>query len=218
MVFMGSEQFPVENAYDAYLSENGGNSNAYTEAELTCFHFDVQPAALRGALERFASQFVSPLCLESATDREASRSLPLTSPRLAVSEGRPWTPLCSLECAPAARLTLRPHGPLCCRSLCRRQVCAVESEFEQVLQSDQVRLLQVQCATAAEGHPYRLFSWGNKKSLVEDVEKAAGEPLRGLLLKARPLPVPTPVPLHTFRNQRPRARQPLRSGSGSIFL
>lgn len=43
----------------------------------------------------------------------------------------------------------------------------------------------MQCHTSAEGHPYRKFSWGNKKSLVEDVEKAAGEPLRSLLLKAR---------------------------------
>jgi len=70
MVFMGSEAFPDENAYDSYLQQHGGSSNAYTDAEQTVFHCDVRPDALRGALERFAAQFVAPLCLESATDRE----------------------------------------------------------------------------------------------------------------------------------------------------
>ena len=31
MLFMGSEKFPDENEYDAYLNNNGGSSNAYTE-------------------------------------------------------------------------------------------------------------------------------------------------------------------------------------------
>lgn len=70
MVFMGSEAFPVENAYDSYLQQHGGGSNAYTEAEQTVFHCDVAPGSLRGALERFAAQFVAPLCCESAAERE----------------------------------------------------------------------------------------------------------------------------------------------------
>ena len=70
MVFMGSEAFPDENAYDSYLQQHGGSSNAYTDAEQTVFHCDCRPDALRGALERFSAQFVAPLCLESATDRE----------------------------------------------------------------------------------------------------------------------------------------------------
>lgn len=31
MLFMGSEGFPDENSFDAYLSTNGGSSNACTE-------------------------------------------------------------------------------------------------------------------------------------------------------------------------------------------
>ena len=31
MLFMGSQAFPDENAYDAFLSSHGGSSNAYTE-------------------------------------------------------------------------------------------------------------------------------------------------------------------------------------------
>mmetsp|Transcript_29851 Transcript_29851/g.97207 ORF Transcript_29851/g.97207 Transcript_29851/m.97207 type:complete len:1027 (-) Transcript_29851:78-3158(-) len=70
MVFMGSEAFPTENEYDKYLTQNGGSCNAYTEMEFTLYHFDVMPSAFRGALERFASQFVAPLCLASTIDRE----------------------------------------------------------------------------------------------------------------------------------------------------
>lgn len=32
MLFMGSERFPDENDYDAFLSAHGGSSNAMTEA------------------------------------------------------------------------------------------------------------------------------------------------------------------------------------------
>ena len=56
MLFMGSEQFPVENESEKYLSENGGSSNAYTEACSTTYTYgspllipdaapDVSPAA-----------------------------------------------------------------------------------------------------------------------------------------------------------------------------
>lgn len=31
MLFMGSEKFPDENEYEAYLTKHGGYSNAFTE-------------------------------------------------------------------------------------------------------------------------------------------------------------------------------------------
>lgn len=31
MLFMGSEKYPDENEYDAFLNKHGGGSNAYTE-------------------------------------------------------------------------------------------------------------------------------------------------------------------------------------------
>ena len=70
MLFMGSEDFPGENEYDDYLTRRAGSSNAYTDAEYTNYHFDVEPGALRGALERFSAFFKCPLCLESALERE----------------------------------------------------------------------------------------------------------------------------------------------------
>ncbi|XP_048324467.2 nardilysin-like isoform X1 [Ziziphus jujuba] len=120
MLFMGSTDFPDENEYDSYLSKHGGSSNAYTETEHTCYHFEVKREFLKGALRRFSQFFVSPLVKIEAMERE---------------------------------------------------VLAVDSEFNQVLQNDACRLQQLQCHTSAPGHPFNRFFWGNKKSLVDAMEK-----------------------------------------------
>ncbi|KAM6578444.1 hypothetical protein CsatB_030281 [Cannabis sativa] len=120
MLFMGSTEFPDENEYDSYLSKHGGASNAYTETEHTCYHFEVKREFLKGALRRFSQFFVSPLVKMEAMERE---------------------------------------------------VQAVDSEFNQVLQNDACRLQQLQCHTSTSGHPFNRFFWGNKKSLVDAMEK-----------------------------------------------
>ncbi|KAL5720801.1 nardilysin [Ranunculus cassubicifolius] len=120
MLFMGSTEFPDENEYDSYLSKHGGSSNAYTETEYTCYHFEVNREYLKGALKRFSQFFISPLVKAEAMERE---------------------------------------------------VMAVDSEFNQVLQNDSCRLQQLQCHTSAPGHLFNRFFWGNKKSLVDAVEK-----------------------------------------------
>ncbi|XP_027334300.1 nardilysin-like [Abrus precatorius] len=130
MLFMGSEEFPDENEYDSYLSKHGGSSNAYTETEYTCYHFEVKREFLKGSLRRFSQFFISPLVKMEAMERE---------------------------------------------------VLAVDSEFNQVLQSDACRLQQIQCHTATLNHPLNRFFWGNKKSLVDAMEK--GINLREQILK-----------------------------------
>ncbi|KAK4370214.1 hypothetical protein RND71_009689 [Anisodus tanguticus] len=130
MLFMGSTDFPDENEYDSYLSKHGGCSNAYTETEHTCYHFEVKRDCLEGALRRFSQFFVSPLVKAEAMERE---------------------------------------------------VQAVDSEFNQVLQNDSCRLQQLQCHTSNPGHPFNRFFWGNKKSLADAVEK--GVNLREQILK-----------------------------------
>ncbi|KAL9320134.1 hypothetical protein ACSQ67_011973 [Phaseolus vulgaris] len=130
MLFMGSDEFPDENEYDSYLSKHGGSSNAYTETEYTCYHFEVKREFLKGALKRFSQFFISPLVKMEAMERE---------------------------------------------------VLAVDSEFNQVLQNDACRLQQLQCHTSAHNHPLNRFFWGNKKSLVDAMEK--GINLREQILK-----------------------------------
>ncbi|KFK43001.1 hypothetical protein AALP_AA1G066600 [Arabis alpina] len=70
MLFMGSTEFPDENEYDSYLSKHGGSSNAYTEMEHTCYHFEVKREFLQGALKRFSQFFVAPLMKSEAMERE----------------------------------------------------------------------------------------------------------------------------------------------------
>lgn len=70
MLFMGTEKYPEENEYSAYLNSHGGYSNAYTDVENTVYYFDVQNDHFEGALDRFAAFFSCPLFTESSTDRE----------------------------------------------------------------------------------------------------------------------------------------------------
>ncbi|GJP46682.1 hypothetical protein CLOM_g5942 [Closterium sp. NIES-68] len=132
MLFMGSVKFPDENEYDSFLRRHGGGSNAFTETEFTCYHFDVAHKYLHPALDRFAQFFVAPLAKAEAMERE---------------------------------------------------VQAVDSEFNISLQSDVCRVQQLQCFTCAQpDHPFHKFSWGNRKSLIDD-PAALGVDMRERLLQ-----------------------------------
>jgi len=70
MLFMGSEKYPTENAFDSFISKAGGGSNAYTEGEHTSFYFTCSNKKLSPSLDMFSQFFVSPLMLQDAVDRE----------------------------------------------------------------------------------------------------------------------------------------------------
>ncbi|XP_035529569.1 nardilysin-like [Morone saxatilis] len=56
MVFMGSEKYPSENGFDAFLKKHGGSDNASTDCERTIF--------------QWAQFFICPLMIRDAIDRE----------------------------------------------------------------------------------------------------------------------------------------------------
>ncbi|KAK7889402.1 hypothetical protein WMY93_024962 [Mugilogobius chulae] len=70
MVFMGSQKYPEENGFDAFLKNHGGSDNAFTDCERTVFYFDIKKQYFREALDRWAQFFVCPLMIEDAVDRE----------------------------------------------------------------------------------------------------------------------------------------------------
>ncbi|KAK6079970.1 peptidase M16 inactive domain-containing protein [Seiridium cupressi] len=82
LLFMGTKKYPVENAYNQYLSAHSGYSNAYTGATSTNYFFELGAKAtddgelteanspLYGAMDRFAQFFIEPLFLSSTLDRE----------------------------------------------------------------------------------------------------------------------------------------------------
>ncbi|XP_053549458.1 LOW QUALITY PROTEIN: nardilysin [Bombina bombina] len=70
MVFMGSEKYPDENGFDAFLKKHGGTDNASTDCERTIFQFDVQRKHFKEALDRWAQFFISPLMVRDTINRE----------------------------------------------------------------------------------------------------------------------------------------------------
>ena len=72
MLFLGTESFPKEDAYQSYLEQHGGFSNAMTTHENTTFYCDVLHPFLAGTLDRFAAFFKCPLFSPSAAEREVN--------------------------------------------------------------------------------------------------------------------------------------------------
>ena len=70
MLFMGTEKYPQENSVSYFLSENAGESNAFTDHEDCNFYFKVSSDQLPPALDMFSQFFISPLFNESSMERE----------------------------------------------------------------------------------------------------------------------------------------------------
>lgn len=70
MLFLGTEKYPEAGSYQAFISQNGGNHNAYTAFENTNYFFDIRADQLEPALDRFARFFIDPLFTEEYVDRE----------------------------------------------------------------------------------------------------------------------------------------------------
>ena len=70
MLFMGTDDFPVENDFDLYLSKHSGSTNAFTDFENTCYHFETSSEGFEGGLHRFSRFFINPLLMESSVKRE----------------------------------------------------------------------------------------------------------------------------------------------------
>jgi insulysin len=70
MLFLGTKKFPEADAYQAFISDNGGSHNAYTSSHHTNYYFDVDDKKLNDALDRFSQFFVAPLFDDVYVDRE----------------------------------------------------------------------------------------------------------------------------------------------------
>ena len=72
MLFLGTDKYPDSGEYARFISEHGGNRNAYTAFEHTNYFFDVDPSHLEPALDRFAQFFISPRFDKEYVDREVN--------------------------------------------------------------------------------------------------------------------------------------------------
>lgn len=70
MLFLGTQKYPEADSYQAFMNAHGGSHNAYTSFEHTNYFFDIDPAALDQALDRFSQFFIAPLFTEQYVERE----------------------------------------------------------------------------------------------------------------------------------------------------
>lgn len=70
MLFLGTEKYPEPGAYQQFVNEHAGGTNAYTADEHTAYFFEVSHEAFPEALDRFARFFVAPLFNEEYLRRE----------------------------------------------------------------------------------------------------------------------------------------------------
>jgi insulysin len=70
MLFLGNKKYPEESAYNRFITEHGGQTNAFTSNDYTGFVFSIDHLAFSEALDRFSSFFKEPLFNPSGVDRE----------------------------------------------------------------------------------------------------------------------------------------------------
>jgi insulysin len=70
MLFLGTENFPDGSEYQKFISQHGGNHNAWTGTEHTCFFFDITATHFSSALERFSEFFIAPLLADDFVVKE----------------------------------------------------------------------------------------------------------------------------------------------------
>ena len=70
MLFIGTEKYPQVDGYQAFISANGGSSNAYTAGDHTNYFFNIDPAFFQPAMDRFAQFFIAPKLDPDYVERE----------------------------------------------------------------------------------------------------------------------------------------------------
>lgn len=70
MLFLGTDRYPEPDEYQAFISQHGGQHNAYTSFEHTNYFFDINTKDFEPALDRFSRFFVAPLFNEKYVERE----------------------------------------------------------------------------------------------------------------------------------------------------
>jgi len=70
MLFLGTEKFPEVDAYQSFISANGGSHNAFTAYDNTTYFFDIKADSLEPALDRFSQFFIAPLFTPEYVERE----------------------------------------------------------------------------------------------------------------------------------------------------
>ncbi|KFG50403.1 sporozoite developmental protein [Toxoplasma gondii p89] len=103
MLFLGTSKHPEPESYDKFMSERGGQNNAYTDEEKTVFFNQVSDKYLEDALDRFSQFFKSPLFNPEYEEREAHAVDSEHQKNVPNDEERTWFTIRSLGKGPLSR-------------------------------------------------------------------------------------------------------------------
>ena len=70
MLFMGTKPYPNEAEYLTYITEHGGERNAYTTTDRTVYSFSINNDFFVEGLDRFSHFFIDPLFQQGSVGRE----------------------------------------------------------------------------------------------------------------------------------------------------
>lgn len=70
MLFLGSVNYPEASHFQYFISEHGGNHNAWTGTEHSHFYFDIEHHGFAEGLARFADMFSQPLFAADYVEKE----------------------------------------------------------------------------------------------------------------------------------------------------
>ncbi|KAF2705769.1 LuxS/MPP-like metallohydrolase [Pleomassaria siparia CBS 279.74] len=143
LLFMGTDKYPKENAYNQYLTSHSGHSNAYTASTSTNYYFELAASS------------------SSSANKKAAETSPTHEQLPAVKEESPlWGGL--------DRFGQFFISPLFLEDTLDRELKAVDSENKKNLQSDTWRLHQLNKALSNPNHPYCHFSTGSYQTLHDE--------------------------------------------------
>eukprot|EP00521_Asterionellopsis_glacialis_P009710 CAMPEP_0195288988 /NCGR_PEP_ID=MMETSP0707-20130614/5445_1 /TAXON_ID=33640 /ORGANISM="Asterionellopsis glacialis, Strain CCMP134" /LENGTH=1193 /DNA_ID=CAMNT_0040348939 /DNA_START=96 /DNA_END=3677 /DNA_ORIENTATION=+ len=138
MLFLGTEKYPSEEEYEAFLSTHGGSSNAYTDMEDTNYYFSVTPH--QGDDED-----------DNDNDNHEDDSPNKTSAGLTGALDR------------LAQFFIKPKFDV---SMVERELRAIDSEYRNSLAADSWRNYQLLKFSANQEHPFSKFGCGNYNTLT----------------------------------------------------
>lgn len=205
MLFLGTEKYPDEASYNAFLAENGGHSNAFTASENTNYHFSMMvskgaapaadghsaegagggdsggDAAASAAANSSDASAPAAAMASSGTPAGDSGASPTTNDSSSGGDGAGGGGLSRYHEALDRFAQFFIH-PLFTESATARELKAVDSEHANNLQSDPHRMYQLHKTAASTSHPYSKFGTGTAVTL-RDTPAEKGIDVRAALLR-----------------------------------
>jgi insulysin len=149
MLFLGTEKYPDENAYETFLSKYGGSSNAYTDMEDTNYYFSLTTTATSTATNTNEEEAEEDGDDDDDDDDDCYET----------SEG--------LE-GGLDRLAQFFIAPKFETGMVDREIKAIDSEWRNSRTSDAWRNYQFLKAAGNPEHPFANFGCGNLETLTQN--------------------------------------------------